>query len=70
MEEKYISMKEAAERLKVRRPSLYYYIELLNIEKCYFLLDRQTYLRLSDFERIRKLKEEAAERGGRKDTTK
>lgn len=62
MEEKYISLKEAAERLKVTRPSLYHYIEVLKLEKKRFPLDRQTYLKMSDFERIKTLREQVAER--------
>ncbi len=63
-EERYISMKDAADRLEVKRPSLYHYIKTLKIEKFRFPLDRQTYIKLSDFEKIRKLKNEAAERSG------
>ncbi len=62
MEEKYISMKDAAESLGVKRPSLYHYVEVLKLEKHRFPLDRQTYLKLSDFEKIRILKEQAAQR--------
>lgn len=62
MDEKYISMKEAAERLRVARPSLYHYVEVLKLEKHRFPLDRQRYLKMSDFERIKKLREEAAQR--------
>jgi len=61
-EEKYISLKEAAEKLGVARPSLYHYIDVLKLEKKRFLLDRQTYLKLSDFKRIQILKEQAARR--------
>jgi predicted DNA-binding transcriptional regulator AlpA len=62
MDEKYISLKEAAERLKVTRPSLYHYIDVLKLEKKRFPLDRQTYLKMSDFEQIKTLREQAAER--------
>jgi hypothetical protein len=62
MEEKYISMKEAAKQLKVQRPSLYHYVEVLKLEKKRFPLDRQTYLKMSDFEKIKKLRDEAAQR--------
>jgi predicted DNA-binding transcriptional regulator AlpA len=62
MAEKYISLKEAAERLKVTRPSLYHYIDVLKLEKKRFPLDRQTYLKMSDFEQIKTLREQMAER--------
>jgi hypothetical protein len=61
-EKKYITMKEAARLLDVQRPSLYYYVKVLKLEKHRFELDRETYLEMSDFERIRKLKEEADQR--------
>lgn len=62
MDEKYISMKDAAENLGVKRPSLYHYVEVLKLEKHRFPLDRQTYLKMSDYEKIRTLKEQAAQR--------
>lgn len=62
MEQEYISMEEAAEQLKVTRTALYYYIRTLKLEKKKFELDKRVYLKVSDFERIRKLKEEAAKR--------
>lgn len=66
MEEEYISMKDAAEQLKVKRPSLYHYVEVLELKTHRFKLDRQTYLTMSDFEQIKKLREEAAKRGREK----
>jgi len=61
-EKKYISMKDAAERLKVKRPSLYHYVKVLELQTHRFKLDRETYLELSDFEQIKKLREEAEQR--------
>jgi hypothetical protein len=61
-EERYISMEEAAKRLNVTRTALYYYIRTLKLEKKRFELDKRTYLKMSDFERIKKLREEAAQR--------
>jgi predicted DNA-binding transcriptional regulator AlpA len=58
-EEKYITMKDAAEKLNVKRPSLYHYVDVLRIKKYRFPLDRQTYLSMSDFEQIRTLREQA-----------
>jgi len=62
MEEKYVSLKDAARKLGVTRPSLYHYIDVLKLEKKRFPLDRQTYLKLSDFEQIKTLKEQVAQR--------
>jgi biotin operon repressor len=61
-EEKYISLKDAAEKLGMKRPSLHYYIDHLKMEKKQFPLDRERYITLSDFERIKQLREEAAAR--------
>jgi hypothetical protein len=62
MDECYISMKDASELLGVKRPSLYHYVDVLKLERHRFKLDRQTYLTIADFEKIKKLKEQAAKR--------
>lgn len=59
---RYISLKEAAEKLGVARGTLHYYLEHLKIAKKRFPLDKRTYIKLDDFERILRYKEEAAER--------
>jgi biotin operon repressor len=61
-EERYISMDAAAEQLGVTRTALYYYIRTLKLEKKKFELDKRVYLKMSDFERIRTLRQEAARR--------
>jgi len=61
-EEKYISMEDAAEQLGVTRTALYYYIRTLKLEKKKFELDKRVYLKVSDFQRIKTLKDEAAKR--------
>lgn len=61
-EERYISMEDAAEQLGVTRTALYYYIRTLKLEKKKFELDRRMYLKVSDFERIKGLKEDTANR--------
>lgn len=63
-EAKYISLKDAAERLGMTRPSLHYYIDRLHMEKKQFEMDREKYITLADFERIKRLREEAAARKG------
>jgi hypothetical protein len=62
-EERYISMQDAAALLKVERPALHYYVRRLKLEKKKFELDKKTYIKMSDFERIRTLREEAVKRG-------
>jgi hypothetical protein len=62
MQEKYIPLKEAAEKLGVARGTLHYYSVKLNIERKKFPLDKHRYIALADLERIRVYKQEAAER--------
>lgn len=66
-EEKYISMEDAAEQLGVTRTALYYYIRTLKLEKKKFALDKRVYLKVSDFQKIKILKEEAAKRAADKE---
>lgn len=58
----WISLKEASEKLGVARGTLHYYLERLEIERVKFPLDKHSYIRLEDFERIMRYKEEALER--------
>ena len=58
----YITMDDAATRLGVKRATLYYYIRSLKLETRKFPLDKRVYLALTDFERIKTLKDQAAER--------
>ena len=62
MKEQYISLKEATAKLGVARGTLRYYLDHLEIEKKRFPLDRRSYIRLEDFERIRTYKQEALDR--------
>ena len=63
MPEKYISLQEAVEQLKVARGTLDYYLRQLKIERKKFPLDKRAYIAFADFERIKQLREEAAARG-------
>lgn len=60
--QQYITQEEATKQLGVTRATLYYYMKTLNIEKKKFPLDRHVYLRSSDFEKIKELREDAQER--------
>ncbi len=60
--EHYILFKEAAERLGISRGTLHYHLVHLRIERHKFPLDRHAYIKLDDFERLRRYKEEAQER--------
>jgi hypothetical protein len=60
--QEWISLQDAASQLGVERPAMYYYIRALKLEKKKFELDKNVYLKFSDFERIKKLREEAAKR--------
>ena len=64
MKERYISVKEATDKLGVARGTMRYYLGRLEIEPTKFDLDRRKYILLTDFERIRTLRQEAIERGG------
>jgi DNA-binding transcriptional MerR regulator len=68
-EQKVISLGEAAERLGVTRPTLYYYMERLDIKKQTFKLDKRVYLNMSDFEQIKRLREATQKRHSQKETT-
>lgn len=65
-QEGYISLTEAGNELGVGRTTLYYYARMLAIETKKFPLDRLTYIRRSDLERIRAAKEAAANRQRKK----
>ena len=60
--EQFVTQEEATKQLGVTRSTLYYYMKVLNIEGEKFALDRHVYLKRVDFEKIKELKEGAAER--------
>ena len=62
MQERYISLQEAGEKLGVVRGTLRYYLKELEIERKKFPLDKRAYIKLEDFERIVQLRQEAIER--------
>lgn len=62
-----LTMEEAAHRLGVRRATLYYYIKALELETTKFPLDKRKYLQAADVERIKRLREEAAQRTKKED---
>jgi hypothetical protein len=49
-----VTVDKAAEMLEYSRASLYTYLNLLDIQRYRFKLDRHTYILKSDVERIRK----------------
>jgi len=56
-EKEYMTLDEAAQSLGLKRPSLYYYLNALKIERHRFKLNRHTYITKADVERIREVKE-------------
>jgi len=62
LNEKYLPLKDVAEKLGVARGTLFYYMERLKIEPVKFPLDKRKYILEADYERIRTLRQEAAER--------
>lgn len=63
-DEQYISFEEAETQLGVKRATLHYYMRVLSIEKVKFPLDKKAYMRVADFERIKKAKDDASRRSG------
>lgn len=62
MKERYISVKEATEKLGVARGTMRYYLDKLQIGKQKFPLDKRQYILYADYERIRMYRQEAMER--------
>lgn len=61
-EEAVISLKEAAEQLGIPRSTLDYRVTKLEMEKKRFKMDREVYIKISDFEYIKRLIEQAQAR--------
>jgi predicted DNA-binding transcriptional regulator AlpA len=53
----YLTLDESAKSVGLKRPSLYFYINKLGIERHKFPLNRHIYLARADVERIRAAKE-------------
>lgn len=66
-DEQYISFEEAETQLGVTRATLHYYMRALDIERKKFPLDKRAYMRVSDLERIKRLKEASQKSGPRSD---
>ena len=66
-ERKYVSLGEAADRLGVTRPTLYYYMKKLEIEKKTFKLDKRAYIEAADFEQMKALRNATLVRHGQKE---
>src|SRR5215471_15941638 len=56
-EKEYLTLAEVAAYVGVKRASLYYYINPLNIQMHKFNLDRRSYISLADAKRIKEVKE-------------
>ena len=52
----YISIKDTAQRLGIKRESVYHYIEKLNLETYTFDLNKNVFLSRADVERIEQIK--------------
>ena len=57
-EKEYFTLKEVAEMMGIKRTSLYYYIDALNIQTRRFPLNRNRFVARTDVERIRQAKEQ------------
>ncbi len=57
----FISIAQASKELGVSRTSVYYYLERLDIATQKFPLDKRTYISITDFERMKAVKQAAVE---------
>ncbi len=58
MEKKeYLTLTEVSKYVGLKRTSLYYYIEKMNIKKYNFEFSNHTYLHINDVERIKEVKD-------------
>jgi hypothetical protein len=55
----YISVEDARIKLGVARGTMHYYLRTLNIQTEKFPLDRRAYIKITDFETIQRLRQEA-----------
>ena len=56
-EQEYMTLDEAAKEVGLKRPSLYFYIKKLRIERRYFPLNKHAYIKHADVERIKAVRE-------------
>ena len=61
-DEQYVSVGDAANRLGIDRSTLYHHLKRLNIKTEKFPFDRNAYITVVDFERIKTFKEQADQR--------
>jgi len=65
-EKEYLTLAEVAGYVGVKRASLYYYINALEIEMHKFNLDRRSYISQADAKRIKEVKEKPWTAGEKK----
>jgi predicted site-specific integrase-resolvase len=56
-EKEYMTLKEAADYLNIKRVSLYHYIKSLDLKTEKFKHNKNAYLRTADVKRIKQIKE-------------
>lgn len=66
MDKEYLTLAEVAEYIGVKRASLYYYINALDIKMHKFNLDRRSYISQADAKRIKEIKEKPWTAGEKK----
>jgi hypothetical protein len=57
-DQEYITLKEVAEQMGIKRASIYYYTNKLEIEPTQFENNKHAYITRQDFERVKALKEQ------------
>lgn len=56
-DKEYLTLKEVAEYVGIKRTSLYYYIEKMSLKKHKFEFSNHTYLHIEDAKKIKEVKE-------------
>ena len=56
-DQEYMTLDEAAKEVGLKRPSLYFYIKKLRIERRNFPLNKHAYIKRTDVERIKAVRE-------------
>jgi hypothetical protein len=62
----YLTLAEVSDYVGVKKASLYYYINMLEIKTHKFNLDKRAYISLADAERIKEIKEKPWTAGEKK----
>jgi hypothetical protein len=71
-EQEYKSISESASEMGLARPTMYHYINILNIQTYKFKLSREKFITVEDFERIKEVRRKpwlAGEKSAKEDAS-